>query len=469
MSSLKFFGISLFVFSLNFQAFAFDVGGLVSDDNGGYTDVGFDGIAGSGDLGISDADLGGGFGVSDNSGTGNSGFGDPGIGGGDGGSTGPYGMSSDDAREAGRELGWAVVDSTIQSDSRFSQEEKDHFKDAVRESQELTDRVDLFADLAGVGLASLDGARGLNSIAGLVSDALDAAAQFSGVLTAESKVDLSDNNVHPNSDKIVRNLVSTLKKSRLNGPMTNLGLKGIKIVVMEDIPGSFYMRGLDIIYLSKKDVDQYGVAVLFHELLHAGLHKARRSGTISSSLYKKISKLNIEKFGNLNGYVGTSLGKFSVGGYGFQEAFVIGWSYTKILNHADTISNLSQRKKALAYKDAILNNKLLVKTNKGNIRMIRTGSTTPSQVKKLFLNKFTNSQSNVRALISSAQQKIRAKLPKLCAAGAIKVISQTRCNNMSDAVYAKDVVNNVKACGTDMKWSPVIYGSCGPVLYYKGP
>ena len=106
-------------------------------------------------------------------------------------------------------------------------------------------------------------------------------SQFSGKYLNESlDIDsLEGVSLYRKSKKKVNKLLKYYRESNMNDPIADLGLDGVHIFIMKGLKSSFYSSRIDTIYLGYKDYKEYGLGVLYHELLHAGLHYHRPDRT----------------------------------------------------------------------------------------------------------------------------------------------------------------------------------------------
>lgn len=293
-------------------------------------------------------------------------------------------------------------------------------------------------------------------------------SQFSGRFMG-TELDLSKATLHPNSRKIVKRLKDALSSSGVIDPIARIGLKGSKILVFENLGFSFYWKENGVIHLAIEDIQKYGMAVLLHELMHAGLESARKSGTITSTEFWRLNNLNQTAFKGLNGYVGTAQGYFDPKGYAHQEAFAVGHSFALIQGNQNRISSQTAAvaTRALQYKADILDNIRLRKMPNGKIlKMINSGAMTRSQVKQSFTDKFIYN-TWVKNGVTAVSTKVRDALPKLCRPGAVIVHARYACNGTSDEVYENDWRKTQQVCGDNLKWGAKHTTSCGNVINYR--
>ena len=294
-------------------------------------------------------------------------------------------------------------------------------------------------------------------------------SEFRGSLISTN--DLKSATAHSNSKNIVKNLKNALKASPLYDPMAKVGLKHVTIVVMNNLAGSLYIPDYDLIYLSKADIDQFGIGVLYHELLHAALVKGYKAGLISLSHFNYLSGLNTSTFSHLNGYVGTAKGHFTVNGYGYQEAFVVGWSYMKINSHSNTIKNSPTNyiKKAWNYRNFINTNPVLTTlTNGKKVRMIHSGSMTSQNIYDQFLNRFFESNRQVRKVGLFVEANLKKYYGHLCSPEEVKVLDSQQCIDTGSIIYPNDHEILAQHCGDNFRWQPAFWSGCGNPYYRTG-
>lgn len=451
---------------------AFDVGGLVSDGEGGYADVGFGGIQGSGDLGLSDADLGGGFGVSSgdtgsSSSSGSDAFGggeaDGGVSGGSG-SSGVIGQSGSDtlgihnnglAQEISEKAwGHAAMIAPNRSIALDA-----HAKAMAAHQIDIDTLNSVERTVANQEETSKELDRVQNEVNNTISEMVDVLSQFSGALISGT-IDLTNYPIFENSYNLSRHMYISLKKAKMLDPITRLGMKGVSIHVLEGLPSSLYAKELDAIFLSREEVKKYGAIVLYHELMHAGLEKAVKSGAISQQRYEELSNLNLTAFGHLDGYVGNGRGYYEVGGYGYQEAVVIGWSFQRLQSYYKDLP-VGMHSKSEQYMSDVLNNKALIWFQGGTaLRMISSTTTSQNDVKDEFLTRFQSGKDWVRTLVLDTQAKVRNQLPNLCAPGQMKVTDKQYCGS----TYVNPYRYNYQICGTNYRFGAVTHVDCGQTV-----
>ena len=330
----------------------------------------------------------------------------------------------------------------------------------------LSDTTGLTGPEVGMISSQNDGLLGF--IAHDIEGFVDAVREFSGKLGAE-QIDISKYKVAPKSNKLIKRLVKSLRESNLLEPISKLGLRGVRIAIYSDLPSSFYSKKLDVVFLAKKDVDKYGPAVLFHEILHAGLEKGRKLSLLGGGdwYYKKLGKLNESHFSHLNGYVGTCRGLYKRGGFCYQEAFVIGFSFLRIHQQAGSIKDTEMKRRAINYRNAVQNNHWLRKLSNGlSLRMITSKKLTQSQVRTTFLNQFLVHTSGVRKIISGAQHRVNQGLPSVCAPGKVKILEARQCGSQQ-VKYEKQFDYTIRQCGDNYKWGKVEKLGCGRVVWEK--
>ncbi len=292
-------------------------------------------------------------------------------------------------------------------------------------------------------------------------------SQFNGNLK-KTVIDTSRFDIHPNSDLIIQRMLKNLRQSQMMDPIARLGLRGVRVVVLQGLAGSFYSSDDDAIFLADTDINAYGVVPLHHELLHAGLYKARRSGTISKTLYSKINHLNKSYFSHFNGYVGLSQGNYGIHHHGVQEAVVIGMTLVKIKRQSNTMPDSRYVKKAKQYLSDFLSNKFLTRTSEGlPIRFIHSKKMTSSQIKAGYLNYFTTKDTTISNLISLTRSKVEAALPGLCTPGEIHIIDALSCFN-DYYIYSKSEALIYQVCGGNMKFGAEQVEGCGSIIGTKG-
>ncbi len=460
MKILMFFKTLFLSLLVTINVQAFDVGGLVGDGEGGYSDVGFGGIDGSGDLGISDADLGGGFGVSDGqdsesgANAGSESSADP-YGGGEGGDvlggsgTDNLGSPSNGTRGMIETFTKNAIDQALPSKSQVH-------RDFI--AQGIIDRNKDFIDhVDGMSHFSPDNFNDLaNEIDKEIQGIVDSLSQLTGKITVD-KVNMLNYKIDQYSKNLSYHLLESLKKAKMLDPLTRLGLKGVRIVVMEDLPSSLYAKKLDIIYLSRQDIKKYGAVVLYHELMHAGLEKAKKSGAISEENYIQLSELNQTQFGHLDGYVGNARGYYKADGYAYQEALVIGWSYQRLLARMKYLPE-GMQPKSEQYLNDIKNNIPIIWLEKDRaLRMISSTTKNQNQVYEEFTSHFLKAQSPLRLSILEVQSQVRDELPDLCTPGTVKIKINRYCGSNYENFYATDSWT----CSSNYRFNEVTHTPCG--------
>ncbi len=255
--------------------------------------------------------------------------------------------------------------------------------------------------------------------------------------------------VRPDTQFLSSTYVKAYSESTFPCPLTRLGLLGVSIGVADNVASSFYFKDQDLIILSKKEMDKYGLAVLDHELIHAGLAKAKKSNTISLSMYNNLSRLNKNTFSELDGYVGLAQGTYKVGEYAYQEAMAYGWGVTKLRLRLNALTNEVEKTKIKNFIARVYNNDYLrdvtVNGVKRPIYLIDSQAT--NVMINSFLKEFTGT-TQTRELINQAQRRIKNQLPNLC-------VPKTQ-----DIVFGSCFDYTVRICGDDMRW--ILYPSgCG--------
>ncbi len=318
---------------------------------------------------------------------------------------------------------------------------------------ELKDEIDHFNSLANPTADDIFGIG--EAIDAEVAEQIGNLAFLSGGVTTGT-INLWEYTVDEKSASLLRHLLVSLHKADMIDPLTLLGLKGINMVVMADLPNSFYARDLDTVYVARRDVQNYGAVVVYHELLHAGLDKAKASGAISEEEFNELSELSETYFSDLDGYAGSSKGLYERDGYGYQEAFAVGWSFFKLKkNYVKLPENMQPR--AENYMIDVLDNIVIAQTPDGqNIRMVSSTLTNHDEVKDAFTQVFEGN-SEVRSRILEVQQKIRSQLPELCTPGEWRRANQVACPEKSERPVAYDL----QTCRNNYRFETVSNVTCG--------
>ncbi|MCB0367737.1 MAG: hypothetical protein KDD68_20205 [Bdellovibrionales bacterium] len=228
--------------------------------------------------------------------------------------------------------------------------------------------------------------------------------------------------LHADSKALAASLRKQYQSSHIPCGISRIGLTGVKIVISTNARSSVYLPSADTIVLSLDDYNTYGIAVLDHELLHAGLSKLKKAKLINKRFHR-ISNFNIEFFDNFNGYIGNGRNSFGHLGYGKQEAFAWGWSYAKLKGRFSTL-NANQKSQVQSYLSVVDSNKVLSRTTSGK-RIYIIDSDANAQDIRYFVSQFTSSSTPPRRVIAAVDSIARNALSRGCTPQTIRVGSQT--------------------------------------------
>jgi len=185
---------------------------------------------------------------------------------------------------------------------------------------------------------------------------------------------------------------------------------------------SQYDSLLNIVYINKKDLDEYGDVVIFHELLQAGLINALKHGYITANEFKDIENIENKYFSSLGySYINSTesvelIPELSV--ITAFKAFAIGYTY-KVLNENLTKLNaesqvFSQRFFAdVKYNRYLLTIDLDLGFAKTTVQfnLIGNPSIDASEVNN-FITMFTSNSSLVNKDIKKITDKIKERQGK---------------------------------------------------------
>lgn len=223
--------------------------------------------------------------------------------------------------------------------------------------------------------------------------------------------------------------LASFKKSDLaRDPFVKLGLRYTKDIIMiqadndsDSYTGapSHYDSSENIIYINPNDLALYGDALIFHELLQAGLLNALVHDYIDFEDFEKLKNLGKTYFSNFKpsyislDYEGTdslleSLRILSVG-----KAFAVGYTY-KILIKSSVASN----RKVQRFLEDVASNRLVLNIDgysdygNGTVKLHLISNTGSKEWKNVdyFIGRFTNKSSPANRDIDNAINLIRKKI-----------------------------------------------------------
>jgi hypothetical protein len=282
--------------------------------------------------------------------------------------------------------------------------------------------------------------------------AVSFSSQSSGQYLSQEEIRqvVSELKVRKDTQLLSARYVNEYSASSIPCPLTRLGLMGVSIGVADNVASSFYFKDQDLIVLSKKEMDLYGLAILDHELIHAGLTKAKKSKSISNSEYNYLARLNRNTFSSLNGYVGLAQGAYTVDGYAYQEAMAYGWGMAKLKKYLRSVTTGTQREKIALFVERFQNNEFLrhVNINGKNRPIFLVDSRADRILIRDFIREFL-ANAPIRQSIDIVQNKVKKQLPKLCLPGKEEII-EGGCFSYS-----------IRKCGENMRWQTTYQSSCG--------
>lgn len=188
--------------------------------------------------------------------------------------------------------------------------------------------------------------------------------------------------------------------SPLRDELTDFAFRRVSFrVTTEDSP-SMFVLGTRTLYISRKDLRTHGIVALDHELIHAGFRLGRAEQIMDRATYRKLNRLNVRRFSDFDGYVGTILGRFDGGGFGAAKAFVIGYQYAKLKRARDQLAPWLVPFADQYIQDVEDNLRIATLADGRRLRIISRGAT-PEDIAR-FLGEFTRRNSETSQEIREA-------------------------------------------------------------------
>ncbi len=217
-------------------------------------------------------------------------------------------------------------------------------------------------------------------------------------------------------------LLDALNKMRLSpvadDPFFQVGLSQTsKIILIKDIyqvtgfvgsPSQFDSDS-NTIFINESDLAEYGVVVVFHELIQSGLYNSLNQGYITEEEYLELMALNQLEFNSYQGYVGNLPDPVLSAG----KAFAIGYTYYKLNRYFQSLNSKDQDQINLFNQDLNQNSVISYMNQSGNKMPIclitcdfeSNGSFQQSDVQN-FLDIFSNTSSSILTKIEKIAEVV---------------------------------------------------------------